>query len=259
MERPSSEQELVKLGKKSVGSKTLSRPPSYSDSFFFLPPEHSLDTASLSSYIVLAESVAAVPSPSRGEEGREVGVGGRRGVGEVWIIRGLSFTLHLFMISIFETLFFFKFISKSEDAGIQGTIQNYVQGVLASCGGWSANETAIVSDLLSLFLNASQINLAAESAGETRFAANKKLEIQAWLYVCGLAGLLVVGGGAGWLKKIKVPWRRIIIENIIMVALLGAYEFTFFKTIIYNYQSLSFEELNGSILHQLQGTCGVLI
>lgn len=268
MERPSSEQELVKLGKKSVGGRTLPRPPSYSDSFFFLPPEHSLDTGSLvsaGSYTVLGESVAAVPSPPRGEEGREVGVGGRRGarekrgVGEVWIIRGLSFTLHLFMISIFETLFFFKFISKSEDAGIQGTIQNYVQGVLASCGGWSANETAVVSDVLSLFLNASQINLAAESAGETRYLANKKLEIQAWLYVCGLAGLLVVGGGAAQLKKMSVPWRRIIIENIIMVALLGIYEFTFFKTIIYNYQSLSFEELNGSILHQLQGTCGVLV
>ncbi len=261
MERPSSEQELVKLSKKSVGSKTLSRPPSYSDSFFFLPPEHSLDIASLGSYTVLAESVAAVPSPPRGEEGVRGRRGDRekRGVGEVWIIRGLSFTLHLFMISIFETLFFFKFISKSEDAGIQGTIQNYVQGVLASCGGWSANETAVVSDVLSLFLNASQINLAAESAGETRYLANKKLEIQAWLYVCGLAGLLVVGGGAARLKKMRVPWRRIIIENIIMVALLGIYEFTFFKTIIYNYQSLSFEELNGSILHQLQGTCGVLV
>lgn len=262
MERPSSEQELVKLGstKKSVGARTLPRPQSYSDSFFFLPPEHSLDTSSLGSYTVLGESVAAVPSPPRGEEGVRGRRGGeRRGVGEIWIIRGLSFTLHLFMISIFETLFFFKFISKSEDAGIQGTIQNYVQGVLASCGGWSANETALVSDVLSLFLNSSQINLAAESAGETRYLENKKLEIQAWLYVCGLAGLLVVGGGAARLKKMSVPWRRIIIENIIMVALLGAYEFTFFKTIIYNYQSLSFEELNGSILHQLQGTCGVLV
>ena len=77
MERPSSEQELVKLGGRVVVSKK-SRPPSYSDSFFFLPPDHSVDAASLSSYTVLAESVAAVPSPPRGE----VGCGGGWGVSE---------------------------------------------------------------------------------------------------------------------------------------------------------------------------------
>lgn len=258
MERPSSEQELVKLGvsraagaKKSVGARTLPRPQSYSDSFFFLPPDHSVDAASLGSYTVLGDGTAIVPhtvSPPSVH----------LGTGEIWIVRGLSFTLHLFLIGIFETLFFFMFISKSEDAGIQGTIQNYVQGVLTNCHSWSANETTAISDILSMFLNVSQINISAESAGDRRATENKRLEIQAWLYVCGMAGLLVVGGIGARLKNMRVPWRRIIIENIIMVALLGVYEFTFFKTIIYNYQSLTVEELNGSILHQLQGTCGVL-
>lgn len=256
MERPSSEQELVKLGgsgsgvgwssssngsnKKSTGGRTLPRPPSYSDSFFFLP---TLDTGP---YTALGDGEAIVVTKSRG-------------VGQIWMVRGLSFTLHLCLIGIFETLFFFLFISKSEDTGIQGTIQNYVQGVLTSCRGWSVNETAIVSDILSMFMNASQINASAESAGERRAFANKRLEIQGWLYVCGMVGLLVVGGVGARVKQMRVPWRRIIIENIIMVALLGIYEFTFFKTIIYNYQSLTVEELNGSIVHQLQGTCGILL
>lgn len=249
MERPSSEQELVKLGgggggsgRKSTGGRTPPRPPSYSDSFFFMP---TLDT---SPYI-----------PLGGGEVTTVVISKSRGAGQIWMIRGLSFTLHLCLIGIFETLFFFLFISKSEDTGIQGTIQNYVQGVLTSCRGWSTNETAIVSDILSMFMNASQINASAESARERRALANKMLEIQGWLYVCGMMGLLVVGGIGARVNQMKVPWRRIIIENIIMVALLGVYEFTFFKTIIYNYQSLTVEELNGNIVQQLQGTCGVLL
>lgn len=114
MERPSSEQELVKLGgggegrgcgsgRKSTGGRTPPRPPSYSDSFFFMP---TLDT---SPYI-----------PLGGGEVTTVVISKSRGAGQIWMIRGLSFTLHLCLIGIFETLFFFLFISKSEDTEFRG-------------------------------------------------------------------------------------------------------------------------------------------
>jgi hypothetical protein len=83
--------------------------------------------------------------------------------------------------------------------------------------------------------------------------------VQAWMYVVGTTTCLLIGGLVARLNRIRIPWKRIILENMIMVALLGIYEFTFFKTIIYNYRSLTVEELNGNIVGQLQTTCKVLM
>jgi hypothetical protein len=43
-----------------------------------------------------------------------------------------------------------------------------------------------------------------------------------------------------------------------MVTLLGLYELTFFKTIIYRYENMSLPELDGFVVGQLQSQCGLL-
>ncbi len=42
-----------------------------------------------------------------------------------------------------------------------------------------------------------------------------------------------------------------------MVTLLGIYEFVFFRTIIYNYVSLSMPEIDQHIVDILRGVCGL--
>ena len=162
------------------------------------------------------------------------------------------------LISIFETLFFFLFISKSEDSGIQGIIQNYINGILSQCAQWSANETQLVNAILTVLIQANQTLASAQTAMQQRTTYNSRLEVQAWMYVVGTTACLLTGGVIARLNAVRIPWKRIVLENMIMVALLGIYEFTFFKTIIYNYRSLTVEELNGSIVGQLQSTCKVL-
>ena len=176
----------------------------------------------------------------------------------IWTIRTLSFGFHIMLISIFETLFFFLFISKSEDSGIQGIIQNYINGILSQCAQWSANETQLVNAILTVLIQANQTLASAQTAMQQRTTYNSRLEVQAWMYVVGTTACLVTGGVIARLNAVRIPWKRIVLENMIMVALLGIYEFTFFKTIIYNYRSLTVEELNGSIVGQLQSTCKVL-
>jgi hypothetical protein len=281
MERPASEQELVALHApfisqihltrpqpaNTTSAKRMTRPPSYSDSFFFMPLNHTNDIRLLTDEIA-SSSPPPLSQLSPLDPARDAfDVSGtplsfspirRYSTCAVWTIRSLSFGFHIMLIGIFETLFFFLFISKSEDAGIQGTIQNYIEGVLSQCSHWSTNETQLVNAILSVFIQANQTLASAQSAMRERDQYNGKLEVQAWMYVVGITACLLTGGAVARLNSIRIPWKRILLENMIMVALLGIYEFTFFKTIIYNYRSLTFEELNGNIVHQLQTTCNVL-
>jgi hypothetical protein len=212
---------------------------SYSDSFFFLPPPPDIECDS--SELIVSSVSTNTPTHCA-----------------IWTIRALSFGFHICLIGIFETLFFFLFISKSEDDGIQMTIQNYIQGILNQCKQWSLNDTVTINTILQALVNTTQVQTDATRAMTERTLYNHNLEVQAWMYVAGIASCLCLGGAVAHLVKIRIPVRRILLENLSMVALLGLYELMFFKTIIYKYRSLTFEELNGNIVGQLQGSCGLL-
>jgi hypothetical protein len=173
--------------------------------------------------------------------------------------RAISFLFHILLISIFETLFFFLFISKSEDAGIQNTINGYVEGVVSQCSRWSSNESAAITEFLALFLNASDVLSAASRAGEKRRYYNFMLQIQAWVYVLILLLVFTIAVLAYLIRKVPIKWKSVVVDNVCMIVLLGVYEYFFFRTIIYKYQSLSDSELDGNIVTQLQTQCGLLI
>lgn len=177
---------------------------------------------------------------------------------EKWTTRFLGFGVHLSLVSLFETLFFFLFISKSEDDGLQHMIDNYVNGILSSCGTWSPNTTLVINDVLTLLINRTQTLVAASQASTQRAAFNHTLFVQAWMYVAGLMGLVILGTTAAKCRGMRIAWRRVLLENLIMVSLLGLYELTFFKTIIYNYENISLPELDGTIVTQLHSQCGLL-
>jgi hypothetical protein len=232
----------------------IKRPPSYSDSFLYInngtsdftigDPVPLLQTAgpSLSSIITETEEQ---PIPSHYSPC------------EKWYNRLLGFGVHIFLLSLFETVFFFQYISQSENAGLQKTVDGYVNGILSSCGSWSQNVTMDMNEVLSLFLNVSDITEQGQQAFYNRITFNQALEIQAWMYVLGLFVAVLLSGGMGYKAGLRLAWRRILIDNGIMIVLLAFYEWTFFKTIIYRYENLSLPEINQVLINQLQNQCGL--
>ena len=214
----------------------LRRPPSYSDSFFFMPDDGDAPPSPL---------VVYTPPP-------------KKNIRIKIAKRCISFLFHILLISVFETLFFFLFISKSEDMGIQNTIEGYVTEVVSQCSVWNKTESTIISDILALFLNSSAILGDASRSGEKRKYYNFMLQVQAWVYVLILLLIFTITALAYTIRDVPIKWKNVIIDNVCMILLLGLYEYFFFRTIIYRYQSLSDSELDGYIVTQLQTQCSLL-
>lgn len=224
-----------------------SRPPSYSDSLLYLP--ESANTL----YIEAPSSPKSIVVVNQTNHTNY-----HYTPCEKWYNRLIGFGFHITLISLFETVFFFLFVSQTEDTALQNTVENYIRSTLTSCNQWTPNTTQYVEDILSLIINTTQVNTEGSLARTNRVLFNHSLQIQSWMYMTGLLSAILISTCIGQKAKLRLAWRRILIDNLCMVALLGLYEWTFFKTIIYNYENLSMPELNQHIVQQLQDSCGLL-
>jgi hypothetical protein len=229
----------IALNSPSSRKAPLLRPPSYSDSFLVLG--------------------ASVQPPTPTLEPLNVPLSAVRPRFDFvwWYEKCVSLMIHISLISLFETIFFFQFIAKSEDSGLLKTIDGYVGAVADSCSTWPANVTVAVNDFLATLVNARNVTAAAQVAVAGRSNFNHDLQVQSWLYFVGITGLTGLASAWAVWKKYKFHWRRVLIENIAMVTLLGIYEFVFFRTIIYNYVSLSMPEIDLHIVQVLGQMCGL--
>ena len=227
----------------------IRRPPSYSDSLLFLP-DRPLPPLRTEPLLSPRTDIDEFIQPLTGRTFTPA---------ETWYNRLIGFAFHITLIGLFETVFYFQFISVAEDGGVQKTVDGYVNGILSSCNGWSPNTTLFVEEVLSLLLNTSQVAQQDQIARSARDSWNRDLQIQAWCYVASLASVLTITVLIGHQASLRLAWKRILLENAIMVTLLGIYEFVFFRTIIYNYQSITLPELNSFLVNQLQQTCNLLV
>jgi hypothetical protein len=251
-----------KLGPQRTMGSGVRRGPSYSDSFFFLPalaaqsPSGAtsgffLQDVPLQPLIAAARQDASTQTETPPNKTRPAAIFKKVG----------SFLFHIFLISIFENVFFFTFISKSEDKGILKTVGNYIDDVAENCAVWPKNETEFWNNILTFLVSPANVSAVAEVSLSERDSANNTLLLQSWLYTAGI--LVTVFGGAvfgwrhGWLSRRTV--KRILLENIGLVAMLGLYEFIFFRTIIYEYTSLSVPEIDEFAVSTLQDTCGLFM
>ena len=169
----------------------------------------------------------------------------------------LRFLLHLTLISFFETLFFFQFVSVDEDRGINSIVSFYTNKVLSSCANFTSEEKAIANYVLQKY-NASALISEGLEAGADRVLQNKRLMNTSWTYLGGLCCLLLLLAGFSAHKKYKIRWVYIIGENCIFVTMLGLYEFMFFESIIKNYLTLTPAELTGQFITGLETTCALV-
>jgi hypothetical protein len=238
------------------GTAVLKRGPSYSDSFLLTSP-----TVATFFLQDIGFQPLAAPAPERGDASTQTDVPETKRIGAQIFKKIGSFLFHIFLISIFENIFFFTFISKSEDQGILKTVGNYVDDFAESCATWPQNETVFWNDLLSLVINPLNVSAASEVSLTQRNVANESLFVQSWLYTSGVLATVCLGGllgwRRGWLSRRTV--KRILLENIGLVAMLGLYEYIFFRTIIYEYTSLSVDEIDEYAVGTLQQRCGLFL
>jgi len=156
-------------------------------------------------------------------------------------------SIHLFLISVFETIFFFTYVSGQEDSGIENTINTYYTPIKNSCKSWGNATKWVIYEIFSSGQEIEKIRSDGISAFNLRGAGNRKLLNHSLIVSGGFLGILILVTGCAIYNKIKIKWYKTVLENIMMVLLLGIYEYIFFKLIIYNYATISTSELNSYI------------
>jgi hypothetical protein len=170
----------------------------------------------------------------------------------------IKLLLHIVLISIFETLFYFLYVSSLENNGIETTVNTFINDAVTNCMNLSPLDIQVIDDFLDPYINATQVIATGNNAGIQRMIYNELISRRAWAYVGGLMGLFMALTVYIRCRRIKINWWYIIFENTSMVVLLALYELMFFNTIIYSYEPISTDEISRDAIRKFQGSCGIL-
>jgi len=175
---------------------------------------------------------------------------------EITINKLILFFVHLFLIAMFELIFFFNFVTKYEDKALVDVFNQMTNQATSICSTLNQNDKTLVDDFIRLFLNTTQINQASNIAYNVRSNYNYTLLTKAvyyFLFVCGINIVLILLNCV-WFRR-KINYKTIIIDNLVMITFLGLFEYLFFSTIIFNYQTISPDELNRQISDSILNNC----
>jgi hypothetical protein len=169
----------------------------------------------------------------------------------IYVLKKLfMFMFHLTLISIFEIIFFFFIVSFFENKGIIGIINNFFNQVPGICNNMNFYQKEYFTNVFNSIVNATVVNENSIIASTSRIIFNNKLFINAWIYfliIIGIDFLLLI---IKICYKIKINFKKIILENIAMIVILGIYEYLFFKSIILLYKNISQDELMKLIMEE---------
>lgn len=211
----------------------LRRPPSYSDSFLILPGGTGLTPLVLPVATGVAGDAEPVEVPQPQPKLQRI---------TVFLFQG---SLHVLFISAFETAFYFLYVSKSENQGILNAIDTYYDPFVANCRTrWGNGTRWFIGALLHHELNQTEIDAGGAAAAAARTNYNQQLLIWSAMYSVICAVIAAAAAGVSKWRGWTVPWKGLITETLAFVALLGLYEIFFFKTIIYNYDTITTPELD---------------
>ena len=166
----------------------------------------------------------------------------------IFIIKG---SLHLFFISMFETIFYFLYVSQSENQGILNTIDTYYSPIVQSCSDWTNISRTLIGFILQEEFNKTAIDNDGHSAEISRSTFNTGLLHQSIWYSVASLGICLVMVVIIWFRKIHVKWQKLMVEHLAFILILGLYEYFYYETIIYKYDTISSAELNRYIVDGL--------
>jgi hypothetical protein len=233
------------------------RPPALSESFAWTPENveraqrQSASTQSLD-LLVLPEAESRQTSPAR------PATPPLRSATEIAAVRMvLKLVFHITLISIFESVFFFLYVSDLENNGLQTTVAGFITDAVNVCANFTVVERDIANAVLNTYINASAVIAAGDAMTAARALQNAKLNVQSWIYVGALSGVFVATVFAAWARRVPIAWKSLLLENFAMVALLAVYEYMFFSTVIFPYAPLSGQEIARNAVEDLHAQCAL--
>jgi len=213
------------------------RPPSYSDSYHILAkPGKPL----LEPFIINPINDSVEAKEQEQHEPQKEQVPYYHGI-ILFVIKG---SLHIFFISTFETIFYFFFVSKSEDNGIKSAFNVYYTPLIQTCGNWTNATHGLLEDYISYGPNKSVIDDRGFAATSARDQQNTELLNLSGFYSAFCLFIFLLMALIARILHVNVRWPKLLAEHFSFVLLLGAYEYFFFRTIIYKYSTLSTDEIN---------------
>ena len=167
----------------------------------------------------------------------------------------IKITVHLLLVSLFETFFFWYYISETENKALVNLVNGYVLNAFQSCSQLNSTEQIIVEDLFYSIFNATQIQQQAILAHADRESFNQMLVAMSWIYVSILASVFGVVASLAKYKAWNIRWQHFFVENLSLVACLGLFEFLFFRTIVIQYKAITIDELDETVVSEFQNYC----
>jgi hypothetical protein len=182
-----------------------------------------------------------------------------RNIRHIVLEKSISFIFHIFLIAIFEGLFYFYFITTQEDGALSNQIAGFSGLVDKLCKRLSQDNRNYIASLLAQFIDIRELFTASQLAKQLRDESNGVLFDHSMYIVLffGCLLFLLLIGGYKWRKFIH--WRHILIDNIVMIGLLAIYEYCFFRIIVSNYDAISQDELSYTFIIDGEKSCNITI
>ena len=220
----------------------LKRPPSYSDSFLIMPYGEILEPLHMPVTVnPVIEPI--VPEPNYKIIDRSI----------LFVIQG---SLHILFISTFESIFYFVYVSQSENKGIISVIDAYYEPLIQGISKWSNTSKTVLLDILNYEINRTNIDSAGSAAANNRRIYNTQLINLSVGYSIICLAIFILMCGITYYRGTQIKWRKLLIEHLSFIVLLALYEYFFYITIIYKYTTISTAELNKQIVDGLYKALG---
>lgn len=216
----------------------LRRPPSLSDSFVF----HEINIERAASFQKTIDE-----EPVKEKSVYEYNL----------VYNSLRCTFHICLISVFEILFFFTYVSRLENNGISGTFQSITTSCIDTCKNFTITEREVLNQLFYILYNSTNIMENGNREFIQRNAKNYELYVRSWIYTGSISGIFMILILYSCVRKHTIPWTFLIVENVGFVTILGLYEYMFFSTIVVPYSTIGGAEIIQSTVQTLQSSCGV--
>jgi hypothetical protein len=112
--------------------------------------------------------------------------------------------MHLTLIALFETIFFWHIVAPSEDSALINLIQSYTGGLVGTIQAATPAQRSSFANFFDSIVNITQVDAQGASASADRADYNTVLTRDSWLYVIGIAGLSGVLSAAAPIRLLDI-------------------------------------------------------